>query len=328
MKLLADRLIPLTRELYGQDFEISYYDYPEFKPDDLATADILLCRSNVMVNAEVLRESKIQIVATPSSGSDHFDKQYLAKVGIKTFHAPGCNAKSVADYVLACLALLRIEKVLNAKKLSVGIIGCGHVGSLVKSYCEMAGYSGLAYDPPRAEEEKDFQSANLEQIKACDIISLHTPLTQTGEHATYHLIDKAFIDSLRRNTILINTSRGAVVDTQAVLDSEITMIADVFENEPHIDNEFLNKLYLATPHIAGHAIQSKTRGSRMIHRQIMSYLQKRVLVDDEKLAHFTLPGVDWENTVLRNYNPRNDAFKFAEEFNSLRNNYQHRNELC
>ena len=113
----------------------------------------------------------------------------------------------------------------------------------------------LRNDPPRAEQEGEDGFVSLDTIaKEADIITLHVPLTKEGRFATRHLADPAFFDKLERKPWFINSCRGAVHDTQALLQAKRTgkvseLIIDCWENEPDIDRELLSEATIATPHI-------------------------------------------------------------------------------
>ena len=117
--------------------------------------------------------------------------------------------------------------------------------------------------------------------KEADIITLHVPLTKEGRFATRHLADHAFFDKLERKPWFINSCRGAVHDTQALLQAKRTgkiseLIIDCWENEPDIDRELLSEATIATPHIAGFSADGKANGTRMCLENIGCFFGIRI----------------------------------------------------
>ena len=269
MKLVFDQSISLIDELFSKH-HIARLTINEVCPEAVRDADILICRSTTKVDEVLLKGSAVKIVATCTSGTDHVNKDYLESAGIQLIDARGCNAQSVCDYVFASLA--QLYSCLKGR--SIGIIGVGHVGSLVSEYARAIGMQIKLYDPLRAIMESDFKQTPLDKIGDCDIISLHTPLTVDGPYPTIGLINSHFLSRLKPHTTLINTSRGEVIDERALLafSTPIKLILDVFHSEPNISEIILKKATIATPHIAGHAIQAKQRASLMVYRKICQAL--------------------------------------------------------
>lgn len=238
----------------------------------LRDADVLICRSVLPVNQALLDNTHVRVVATASSGTDHIDARYLASRGIALFSAPGSNAQGVADYVLWMLAYLaKSGRIIK----TAGIIGVGHVGRKVQGILDTLGLSVLLYDPPRALIEPDFISATLDEIAQQDVICVHASLSRDGRYPSEHLLSSDWLHKLKKNAILINAARGAILDTQAVLDlkdrDDICIIADVFEHEPQIHPDFVRRCLMTTPHIAGHTVESFARATQMIVDQILGY---------------------------------------------------------
>jgi erythronate-4-phosphate dehydrogenase len=214
----------------------------------------------------LLDKTNVKYVLSATSGMDHVDFNFLTKANIACLDAKGGNAQSVSDYVMSIVS----EQADNLNGNLVGIIGVGEVGGRVAQTLREFQFNVLCHDPLRASSEKDFDSHSLLDLQKCDIISLHVPLTFTLPNPTYHLIDHSFLSSLTPNTLIINTSRGGVINENALIENEynLRICLDVFKNEPTPDKKVLDLCLSATPHIAGHAIEAKWRTSLMIYRKL------------------------------------------------------------
>ena len=269
MKVIVDDKIPYIREaLNTMGVEAQYVEGGKITSDIVRDADALIVRTRTHCNAALLEGSRVQFIATATIGYDHIDTAYCESHGIYWTNAPGCNAASVRQYIQSALLLLQKEQGLTLSQATLGVVGVGHVGKLVAEMARSWGMRVLCCDPPRAEHgEQGFVS--LETIaREADVITLHTPLTQDGPHATYHLANESFFNALQRKPYFINTSRGETTDTAALLQAlekgKIAQcIIDVWEHEPNINLALLDRCYLGTPHIAGYSADGKANATRM-----------------------------------------------------------------
>ncbi len=289
MKIVIDDKIPYIREAVAAlGVEAVYLPGAKITADDVKDADALIIRTRTRCDETLLAGSKVQFVGTATIGYDHIDTDYLKRAGIAWTNCPGCNASSVAQYIHSALLLVKRNSYLELRGATVGIVGCGRVGSLVKKVCEKMGMKVLVCDPPREERErhmdsrelKDYLKANnlcpvetystLNELKSqCHIITFHVPLVSQGPHPTYHLADRNFFRNLDRVPIIINTSRGEVVDNKALcaaLDNwDVRFpIIDTWENEPNISRKLLDKVFIGTPHIAGYSADGKVNADNMV----------------------------------------------------------------
>lgn len=337
MRVVADDKIPYLREaLETMGVEGVYMPGSLIDADAVRDADALIVRTRTRCDAALLEGSSVRFVATATIGHDHIDTDYCAAHDICWTNAPGCNAPSVCQYVESALLLLQAEQGICLSKSTLGIVGVGHVGSLVEAMARSWGMRVLCCDPPRAERG-DEGFVSLEVIaREADIITLHTPLTREGRFPTYHMADEAFFDALERKPWLINTSRGETVDTEALhhaLDKGqvAQCIIDVWEHEPHIDLALLERCYIGTPHIAGYSADGKACATQMALQALQ--------------AHFALPPVPEitppaphdpevkaatrEQALIQIYNPHDDSRRLKdkpEAFEWLRGNYPLRRE--
>ena len=271
MKIIADINIPSVKECFSHLGEVITVTGREITPDLLKDADVLLVRSITKVNEKLLKGSSVKFVATATIGVDHIDREYLKQAQIGFSSAPGSNATSVAEYIVAALLNIAQANDIKLSDSSIGIIGVGNVGSRVERRAAALGMKIVLNDPPLQRASLDKKYRPLEEALDCDFVTLHTPLEKVGADATYHLCDRLFFEQLKEGAVLLNSSRGAVVETEAIkaaLESGKLSGAclDVWEYEPKVDIDLLNAVDIATPHIAGYSFDGKIKGLMMIYR--------------------------------------------------------------
>jgi len=279
MLIVADENIPLLDSFFGDMGEIRRVSGRSMSGEDVRDADILLARSVTRVNRELLEGSRVRFVGTTTIGTDHVDLDWLEQAGIRFSAAPGCNANSVAEYVLSVLSLHAERRGLSDwSQLSVGIVGVGNVGGELARKLDRLGFDVRLCDPPRADREEDNEEfVALEEAMKCDVVSLHTPLTREGDHPTLHMIGNAELETLGANQLLINAGRGEVIDSSALLarleqGNAPVVVLDVWEQEPRIHPELVDRVWLATPHIAGYSLEGKVQGTEMIYQSLSQFL--------------------------------------------------------
>ncbi|MEH6642223.1 4-phosphoerythronate dehydrogenase PdxB [Vreelandella glaciei] len=274
MKLVIDANIPAAEHCFGHFGTLTRVPGREIHASHLQDADALIVRSITQVNDQLLADSPVRFIGTCTIGTDHIDQTALAQRDIDFASAPGCNAEAVVDYVLSSLLTLAERNGWALSERTVGIVGVGNVGSRLQARLTAMGVSTLACDPPREEEgaEEGFHSLDA-LIERCDVLCLHTPLTREGPHATYQLLNAQRIEELAPGCVLLNAGRGDCVDGLALRSrlagkGDISAILDVWEEEPDIDAGLRDLVSLATPHIAGHSLDGKLRGTWMIQQAI------------------------------------------------------------
>lgn len=263
MKIISDDNMPLVQELFSPYGEIIMLPGRDITADDVQQADVLLVRSVTQVNESLLGGSKVRFVGSSTIGTDHIDQNYLQHKGIKFANAPGCNANAVVQYVLSVLSTLRS----NWMEQTVGIIGCGATGGKLYKTLRALGVECRCYDPFLTTASNP-HLVTFEAVLESDILSLHVPLTDSGSHPTYHLFNEQVLRNLTPNVLLINTSRGAVLDSQSALrcfsEKSWQLALDVWEGEPDISLELLELVDICSPHIAGYSYDGKIKGTQMI----------------------------------------------------------------
>ncbi len=277
MRTIADENIPYVEEAFGRLGEVVTLPGRKIDAASVRDAEILLVRSITKVDASLLERTHVRFVGTATIGTDHVDEEYLRSRGIAFASAPGSNANSVAEYVVAALLTLAGKKNLRLKGKTIGIIGVGNCGSRVVTKAEALGMRVLLNDPPLRRQTGDETFRPLEELFCADILTLHVPLTYEGMDATYHLADEVFLSKLRPECILINTSRGAVVDNQTLLAALNSgsiggVVLDVWENEPSLDLQLLDRVDIGSSHIAGYSLDGKANATAMIYRAACEFL--------------------------------------------------------
>jgi len=276
MKIIADANIPFVQECFSSIGDVEAVGGREITPDIVADADVLLVRSITPVFADLLTGSKVRFVATATIGFDHIDVDFLRHNYIGFASAPGSNANSAAEYVIAGLLEVGQKHNISLEGKSIGIIGVGNVGSRVAKKCQALGMEVLLNDPPLYRQTDDAKYLPIQELFNCDFITLHTPLTFEGIDKTFHLADKDFFESLKKGCVFVNASRGGVVDGEA-LKAAIqsgrlrAVVLDVWENEPNIDTALLEMVDIGTPHIAGYSLDGKIDGMIMIYNSVCEY---------------------------------------------------------
>ena len=273
MKIVADENIPCVREAFSTLGEVITVQGRSLSAAEVRDADVLLVRSVTRVGAGLLAGSRVRFVASATIGFDHIDLDYLAGHDIGFARAPGSNATSAAEYVLSCILVLLGDRLRDPGGISVGIIGCGNVGSRVRHRLELLGMTCRVNDPPLQAQGGHDDFVSLQEVLSADIVTVHVPLVSGGTFPTRHLINDAFIDRLAHGAVLINTSRGAVCDCGALERRlqdrhDLRVALDVWEGEPAIRTGLLEQVALGTPHIAGYSLDGKVRGTEMIYQAV------------------------------------------------------------
>jgi erythronate-4-phosphate dehydrogenase len=338
MKIVVDDKIPYIREkLALLTSDVVYLRGAEITASDVKDADALIVRTRTHCNEQLLSGSKVQFVATATIGFDHIDTDYLKQAGIAWTNCPGCNSGSVAQYVECSLLQLQQYLGLNLQESTIGIVGCGHVGSKVKAVAERLGMHVLVCDPP-LEKANPHHSSSITYVpldiieRECDVITFHVPLSREGQYATFHMADEDFFHRLPRVPYIINTSRGEVVDNIALLSAlqegrVKDAVIDVWENEPKLNETLLQRVFIGTPHIAGYSADGKVNADNMVIDALCRHFR---LPHPGKIVPPKLP-IDFQDTgsPLDYYNPMEDSRQLkndASKFESLRNNYPLRRE--
>ncbi|PIF02400.1 MAG: 4-phosphoerythronate dehydrogenase PdxB [Draconibacterium sp.] len=348
MKIIIDNKIPYIQGALEPFAEVLYLPGKETTAEIVQDADALITRTRTICNRDLLEGSKVKMIATATIGFDHIDTEYCNKAGIEWTNAPGCNAESVNQYITSALFAWSMRHRKHLAGLTIGVVGVGNVGTKVAKTCEALGMNVLQNDPPRERMEGPKKFVSLKTIqKEADIITFHVPLNMTGEDATYHLVDKKFLQNLNKKPLLINSCRGEVFETDAIIRALKNQtisgaIIDCWENEPDINIELLKLVEYGTPHIAGYSKDGKANGTRMsvlavsrfFHLGINNWQPSGVEVPEN--THIEINGNQRREysvlaeAVLSTYNIENDDEALRSTpglFEKLRGDYPVRREF-
>lgn len=282
MLIIADENMPYAREWFAPFGTVRTLPGRALSAELLREADALLVRSVTQVDKNLLQGSRVRFVGSATSGIEHIDTDYLRSQSIACASAPGCNATAVVEYVLSCICALDgvLEKLLAGGV--VGIVGLGNVGARLARRLQPLGIRCVGYDPFLSVEScsvsSDLPLHDLETVLSADVVCCHTPLTTAGAYPTWHLLDARRLKQVRDGAVLINASRGAVVDNSALLNllrerEDLRVVLDVWESEPEIDPALLRSVALATPHIAGYSWDGKVAGTRAVLEAFCNFFQ-------------------------------------------------------
>lgn len=353
MILIVDDAIPYWNEAFSGLGEVRPLPGRAIKRNAILDADALVVRTVTRVDAPLLEGSRVRFVAAASAGIDHIDLPYLQQAGIGFGYAPGCNANAVSEYLAAAICVLASRRGWDLVNRSLAVIGVGHVGSRVARKGRALGMKVLQCDPPLREITGDPEYRDFEDVLGADFLSFHVPLVKEGAYPTFHMLCEETLDRLSAGQVVINASRGAVCDNRAlkkaVLDHEIEgAVLDVWEGEPQIDYELLDRIDIGTPHIAGSSLDGKIRATEMASKALHDYFRithpwnGAHLFSDPEII-FPDPGLARQDAVLsvllKAYNILGDdgslrklrsaesAAEAGEEFDRLRSHYIYRPEF-
>ncbi|MCX7879171.1 MAG: 4-phosphoerythronate dehydrogenase [Ignavibacteria bacterium] len=305
--------------------------------------EFLFVRSTTKVNQILLEETSVRFVGTATSGIDHIDTDYLKKRNIAFAEAKGCNANSVAEYVIySILSWLKTNN-LQLSEQTIGIIGFGNIGTLVAKYSYLLGLKILVNDPPLLEKMQESSTnpfpnytnyCELEKLLSeATIITNHVPLTETGKYPTKNLLNKENLKLLQNNALFIHTSRGGVVDEDVLLEmkreKKLTLVVDVWKNEPFINCKLLESSYIATPHIAGYSYDGKIRGTKLMVDAFNKFTGLSIrsnLLENELNSYKPLQEIYYKKPQLI-FEKLNESRKIMEDFEQFKKILKIKNEI-
>ena len=348
MKFIIDNKIPYIKGVLEPFGKVLYLAGKDTTPEIVKDADAIITRTRTKCTESLLKGSTVRFIATATIGFDHIDTYYCKKANIKWTNAPGCNSKSVEQYIASTLFVLSEKKNFSLKGKTIGIVGVGQVGSKVASICSLFGMKVLLNDPPRSRKEGDENFVSLDVIKKeSDFITLHVPLNKEGIDKTYHMADQNFFNNLGKCPVIINACRGEVMDNmeaKSALKNKLVsgMVIDCWENEPGIDRELISLCDIVTPHIAGYSKDGKANGTSMSIQSVSRFFG--LGIDNWRAINIPLPsktkikidgsGLSEEEILKRiilfTYDIREDDKRLRtdpSQFEKLRGDYPVRREF-
>ena len=329
MKVIIDSAIPYIRGVVEPYAEVVYCSGASIDSTLVRDADALVVRTRTKCCHELLEGSSVRFIATATIGRDHIDERYCREAGIEVASAAGCNARGVLQWVAATLKHIVSSDNKRPEEYTLGVVGVGNVGSLVVEHARHWGFKVLMCDPPRHEREGGEFYPIDDIVRRADIITLHTPLDVT----THHLINAERIALMRPNAVIVNASRGAVVDNRAVAESHHRYAFDVWEDEPYLNEDILRGAMLATPHIAGYSQQGKANATTMSINALAQHFGLPLETwRPAEVAPTTPRLLSWEDmcATIERYcdivSETETLKRSPKHFESLRNDYRYREE--
>ncbi len=354
-KIVIAENIPYAEKAFKSLGDVEILSVKEITNQSIKDATALIVRSTTKVNKELLDGTKVGFVGTATIGTDHVDIKYLKEKNIEFANAAGSNANSVSEYITAALLLSAKKAGKPLKGSSIAIIGVGNVGTLVAQKAEALGMTCFLNDPPKKDETGDTKYLPLEEaVKNADYITCHVPLIKAGPYPTLNMIDKNFFKLTKKGVVFINSSRGNIVVEKDLSDSLNNghvdhAILDVWNNEPTIDKNMFDQVFIGTSHIAGHSLDGKAKGTKMMFDALSTWFKNNEKFDlDEYLPKPEITTIDITNSIkdsdediLREivhklYDIKKDHSKLkeivygensADEFKNFRTNYPVRREF-
>ena len=341
MKLVIDQTIPFIKGVFEPYADVLYKESSTITNDDCLDADGLIVLSRTKCNEALLKGTSVKMIATAAIGTDHIDLPYCRNNGIFVSNAQGCNAGGTMNYVFSALYGAASRKSVPITGATIGVIGVGHVGSMVASMASHLGFKVLLNDPPRAVEEGDSQYVRLDYLlENSDIVSLHAPLNAE----TKGMADESFFSKMKFGAFFVNTARGEIVDEAALkraMPKLGPVILDTWNNEPDVDLELVEMVDIATPHIAGYSYQGKQRGTAAAVRSIARFFKIEPLyefypptdVKELEAVRLDLNGMNQgqiTSVFQYNYPIFTDDFMFRLapwDFEKIRSEYSYRREF-
>ena len=361
MKILVDRDIPFIEGVFEPYADVEYLSGKEFSSSNVKDADALVIRTRTKCNAALLEGSSVKFIATATIGMDHIDLDYCTEAGINIANAAGCNSGGVLQYVFTSLYALACKKGIslpdgftsdpNSKKITLGVIGVGNVGSKVANMGEYMGFEVLRCDPDKERaqtlafnngymklnEFKDYYSLDY-LLENSDIVTLHTDLNPTSRG----MAGKEFFSKMKDGAVFINSSRGEVVVDEALLESVGKMkglVLDVWNGEPALNLQLMEAADIATPHIAGYSYEGKVNGTVMAVKALAGHfgidaLKDFKIVPQEKNNNFfSKDGLHQEKiseyfqNIFPIFEHCADLKDNPQNFEQLRANFKYRREF-
>lgn len=331
MKFIVDNKIPFIKGRLERIGEVVYADPFAFTPQLVKDADALIIRTRTRCDGQLLAGSAVSLVATATIGTDQIDIPWCERNGITVENAAGCNAPGVAQYVWSSL----LRNGFDSRKHTLGVVGKGHIGSIVTDWGRRLGFNVIVCDPPRRRSGfTDEEYLSLEDVlRNSDAVTFHTPLTTTGEDATFHLVGSSELRLLKKDAVIVNAARGPVVDNEALAEwleeGRGKAVVDVWEGEPVINRSLLERAVIATPHIAGYSSEGKQRATRMVLEAVERKFGVSLDKSGLEKSYISSEGAIIPAVITDSYDPAVDTIALRnnpDEFERLRSDYDYRRE--
>ncbi len=326
MKIVVENRIPYIQGILEAVAQVKYLPASDITAQAVRDADVLLVRTRTRCDAALLAGSRVRFIGSATIGTDHIDLDWCRDHGITVCNAPGCNAPAVAQWVMAAIGLwMQRSGIDTAHGLTLGVIGVGHVGSIVARWAQQLGFNVLLNDPPLG-----IGVPLDELLSRSDIVTVHTPLTNGGQWPTWHLLGETPLRQMKNCRLLLNAARGGIIDEAALQDWQGDLAIDCWEGEPTLNPDVLRRAIVATPHIAGYSIEGKQRGTAMMIEALNRHYGWHLPVPHIAAPAQGADGVTLD-AIMTSFDPgplTAQLQSHPDQFESLRNTYHLRHEMA
>ena len=326
MKIVVENRIPYIQGILEAVAQVVYLPASDITSQAVRDADALLVRTRTRCDAALLAGSRVRFIGSATIGTDHIDLDWCRDHGITVCNAPGCNAPAVAQWVFAAIGhWMRHSGIATTHGLTLGIIGVGHVGSIVARWAQQLGFNVLLNDPPLG-----IGVPLDELLSRSDIVTVHTPLTNGGQWPTWHLLGETPLRQMKNCRLLLNAARGGIIDEAALQDWQGDLAIDCWEGEPTLNPDVLRRAIVATPHIAGYSIEGKQRGTAMMIEALNRHYDWHLPVPHVAAPAQGADGVTLD-AIMTSFDPSPLTAQLQshpDQFESLRNTYHLRHEMA
>ena len=322
MNIVIDTdLQELTRTFEGNSkFNVRSLASHEISNQAIKDSDAVFLRSTTKINEELLNNTNVKFVASLTSGEDHIDKDYLENLNIHLSTGKGGNSLAVVEYLLSVLSVLIIGNKIKPYETKFGIIGFGNIGKRFKNILDGINFPCCIYDPyfPKV-------SSSLDEVLSSEVISLNCSYSKTGKFPSHNLLDINFLNEMKDDQFLINSSRGEVLSDEYYLSKKSdNFIFDVWPNEPNLNLTKFKKPYIATPHIAGKTMSAENKFNEKALSEFNNFFNENLeAIEPKRFIEFTIDNsIEEEMDVfgippsifLKIYDVKRDDFAFKSFF--------------
>jgi len=303
--LISDKMSAKAEEIFKQnslEVDVKTNLSPEELKEIIKDYDGLAIRSSTTVTREILANAKkLKVIARAGIGVDNIDQEAASDYGVIVMNTPFGNSVTTAEHAIAMMfaAARQIPQASSSTHAgkwekskfmgteitgkTLGLIGCGNIGSIVIKKAQGLGMKVVGYDPYLTDEKANLLNIEKSELndllKKADFISLHVPLTEQ----TKNIINKDSFSVMKNSAILINCARGGLVDEEALKealdDNQIRAAAlDVFAKEPAKENIlFGHEKLICTPHLGASTNEAQENVAIQVAEQISNYLKHNII---------------------------------------------------
>ena len=323
MNIVIDKDLQQLTKIFESNskFNVRSLASHEISNQAIKDFDAVFLRSTTKINEELLDNTNVKFVASLTSGEDHINHDYFENSNIHLSTGKGGNALAVIEYLLSVLSVLIIGNKIKPYEAKFGIIGYGNIGKRFKNILDEINFPCCIYDPYFPE-----LSSSLHEVLSSEVISVNCSYSKTGKFPSHNLLDINFLNEMKVDQFLINSSRGEVLSDEYYLSKKSdNFIFDVWPNEPNLNLAKFTKPFIATPHIAGKTMSAENRFIEKALSEFNQFFDKNIdEIEPKKFVDFTIDNsIEEEMEVfgippsifLKIYDVKRDDFAFKSFFN-------------